>query len=277
MRRHWTCLLPTLLLMAIPRPVAAVQDEAVRLPGVPDLSVAPPSRIAAGATTVLSVDAESVQRSVGIGRTAALERRPARDVLAPWRTVVDKDGEYATLLTPDAVACLTGYYAGQRRWPDDKLKKELADALERFRSGVCLYVELRSFAHVSRAFGSAGKVRPGTPSEAYEALFLLDAGGERFEGITPALDSAVFGDVGINSSGLYYQRVQLPEVHHTTVVTDVHSWGQSFGANYYVWWPADELCATGQDSLCLTVITPLRQREYSVPFGVPASPRETED
>ncbi len=244
-----------------------VQDEAVRLPGVPNLTVVPPPQITSDTPPrVALADESQVTRAVGLGRRAAQERRRPYEALAPWRIVVDKGGEYATLLSPDAVACMLGYYAEQRRWSDEKLQDQLGEALQRFGSGVCVYVELRSFAHVSRAFGSAGKVRPGTPSEAYEATFLLDSGAERFEGVTSVLDEGSFGSVAMNSAGLRYQRVDLPEVHNTTFVSDVHTWGESFGANYYVWWPLAELHSPDAKSLGLAVITPLRERSYSIPI-----------
>lgn len=213
-----------------------------------------------------------IDKALALGRSLAAERVPHWRVLQPWRVIVDKDGEYATLLSPPAVACLLAYYAEQREWPSEELQQKLADALDRFGKGVCIYVELRSYAHLgSSILGMrAGDIRPGTPAEAYEALFLLDAGGKKIEGKTSELP----GGCQVNSNGLHYEAVALPEVSHTRPLSRVHSSGSSYGANYYLWWPLSKPDGTptfGDDPerLRLTIITPARQREFSVELKRP--------
>ncbi len=205
-----------------------------------------------------------INQAIRLGRSLATQKAALWAPLRPWRVLVDSDGEYATLLSPPAVACLLGYYAEQRAWPPEEMEKRLADALDRFGKGICIYVELRSYAHESRGFGSAGEIRPGTPAEACDALFLLDAGGTKVEGQSSQLPDSSH----INSHGLHYEVVELPEVRSTTLITKVHTWGQSYGANYYLWWPlwkADGSPSFGDhpERLRITIITPARQRDFS--------------
>jgi len=249
----------------------AVRDSQFRYPQLPRLDIDPPATVAVASGGVPSAWKPSLpewKAAVERGRAQARSGKPAIDVLAPWRVVVDKGGEYATLLTPTAVGSMLGYQAEERSWSDATLEQRGAEALSRFGSGVCVYVELRSFAHESRAFGSAGEIRPGTPGEAYEATFLLDSGGQKYEGTTPKLEQERMGQVAINSAGLHYQPIYLPEVGGSATLFGEQTTGKSFGANYYVWWPfadAEGGPTFGADatSFRLTIITPTRKREYS--------------
>ena len=250
----------------------AIRDSDVRNSLMPRLDVGPPQDmlvVREGAPSTWQPTPSQVEKTIEEGRAMARAGKLIIEVLAPWRSVVDEGGEYATFLTPLAVACALGYQAEERSWPEAKLRQNVEEALTRFGGGACIYLELRSFAHESRAFGSAGEIRPGTPGEAYEATFLLDDGGQKYEGVTPKLQPERMGDVRINSAGHHYQVVPLPDVAGSGTLFDEHTTGKSYGANYYVWWPFvdDE----GQPSfrpdvtnLRLTVITPTRKREYDL-------------
>jgi len=242
--------------VGLPRLDAA---ETYRWSRLPSLAVQPPEAVAAvadGAFGPWRPTDEQIERAVEQGRQMAERKVPARQVLTQWRVLVDKGSEYATFLSPEAVACMVGYQAGQRSLSNDELQPSLAEVVNRFSSGICIYIELRSYAHES---GDWGEIKPGTPAEAYEALFLLDAGGRKLDGMTvPVTEAAV-----INSNGLHYEPIDLPDVRAST------TWGHSYGANYYVWWPfktPDGKPAFGErvpSALQLTVITPTRERKYT--------------
>ena len=248
----------------------AIRDSDVWKPLMPRLDIGPPqsmtvvtkSRPEAWRPTSLQVE-EAIKRGRAVARTG----KPIIEALAPWRSVLDRGGEYATFLAPLAVACALGHQAEEHSWSEIKLRRNLEEALGRFGSGACVYIELRSFAHESRAFGSAGEIRPGTPGEAYEAAFLLDGGGQKYEGVTPNLEPERMGEVRINSAGHHYQVVPLPEVAGSSTLYHEQTTGKSYGANYYVWWPFvddDGLHMFMPDvtNLRLTIITPTRKREY---------------
>ena len=253
-----------------------IRDSEVRRSQMPRLDIGPPRDMTIAkesAPLAWQPRSPQVEEAIERGRAAARAGKPAFAVLAAWRLVVDEGGEYATFLTPLAVACVLGYQAEERSWPEAKLRQNVEEAIDRFGSGVCVYVELRSFAHESVAFGSAGEIRPGTPGEAYEATFLLDGGSRKYEGVTANLDPERVGEVRINSAGQHYQVVFLPEVAGSATVFREQTTGQSYGANYYVWWPfvdEEDKSIFGSDStnlwyleaIRLTVITPMRKREY---------------
>jgi len=268
-------------------PVGAVDKPSYMWPQLPELDIQPPSAlpevpegVPEGPVAVSERDmAAAIVRGRDLARGEHDLRLQSTRVLEPWRVIVDADGEYATLLTPASSACLLRYYAEQRSWREDVLQRRLQEARERFGQGVCVYVELRSYAHERRGFGSAGTVCPGTPGETYEALFLLSAGGQRFEAVTsaPPGSTVVRTHVGAaaeltalnrqNTHGLWYQRVDLPGM---TSYTRTHGFtsGKSYGANYYVWLPlvdeAGNSCyGPNPGSLTLIILTPNRRREFA--------------
>jgi hypothetical protein len=253
----------------------AVSDVAYRLPGIPALDVDPPHAILtkeAGALYGWNIDQRKLDTAIAYGKSIAKAKKQEYQALSPWRVWVDEGGEYVTILNPMAVASLLGYQAEYRSWSEATLQEKLTKAKQAFSSGICLFVELRSFAHEGRGFGRSGEIRPGSPGEAYDASFLLDAGTAKIDGISSNLQPERFGLVSANSSGITYQKLSLPEVSATKIISKIHTTGDSFGANYYIWWSFDaELSGAfkpsivGCEPLHLTIITPTRKREFTIP------------
>lgn len=268
MKRRLT--MAAVLLCLVAPSAHAISEEDYRRPQVPRLDIDAPTSVLKGTEFAFGEwkpTSEMLTAAAGVGRRMYQDRKHVTRVLEPWRVVVDEYGEYATLLTPEAVACMIGYQAEERRWPDALVQERVVDAAKRFSSGICVYVELRSYPHESRSFWTRNQTRPGNPGEVYEASFLLDAGGPKYDGVTPKLDSAGAGEAAVNGAGLWYQKASLPVVRGKTTRLYEQMW-EAFGANYYVWWSFAD--PTGKSafpadsgSLTLAVVTPVRKREFS--------------
>jgi hypothetical protein len=239
----------------------AIRDTEVRKPHLPRLDVWMPHDVPLetwAAPLLWRPSAEDLIRAVNTGRAEARAGRPASEVLRPWRLVLDQGGEYATFLTPLAVATVVGWQAEKGSWPKGRLAQTLTEALASFGSGVCVCVELRSYTQEAAARFGVDYPGPADPGEAYEATFLLGPAGSEREGRTSVLNPDRFGEVHINRAHQYCQ---------------VLGCGECFGVNYYVWWPfVDEegrpAFVAPWDSLQLTVITPTRKREYRCRFNL---------
>lgn len=282
-RAKWAVVLAACMVLAVLAMVTVPADARLRThprPGMPDLNTLVPEAVVSARhlepPTKFALSRVQLADAIERGRKLAAGDQKEDEVLEPWRQVVSWDRtsgalgagriglEWATVITPEAIASMLGWRAERLHWPEEELEKQLDAALLHFRGGICIYIQLRSYAHESRGgWIFADQIIPGTPEEVYEADFLLRVNdtGRSWQAASAQMSHTSTGTMGVTtltSNPLYYQLVTVE--------------ANSYAANYYAWWPfADE---DGEQTLpqdirrlTLTIVTPNRGRDYTWTFG----------
>jgi len=222
------------------------------------------------------VDRAEMERAMRWGQDLGERGASLPDVQAPWRFMIDKDGEFGIVVTAAERAAELGFVAGQQLLPEDLVQERLDALVSKVSDNPLLILAvLRSLPHKSRAFGSAGRTRPGTPANVYEAQFLLDAGFRKFPAISADEDFEGQDGVRTNRFGLRYRDENRPDVQTSyespSFFENARMGGSfgSYGATYVLRWSfVDEkghpAFGPSPSSLGFTVLTPDRKREFTI-------------